>query len=105
MWIRFENYKYLDLIYLIKEKDIYLKRLHNSKNKEKKELYINSDSQNDISTLLKKPLQRKEALNLKKQKFNLLEAYNTGSSNNMNKFNVSKKVMPLIVIAIKSALI
>ena len=76
----------------INQKDIYLKRLHNSKNKEKKELYINSDSQNDISTLLKKPLQRKEALNLKKQKFNLLEAYNTGSSNNMNKFNVSKRL-------------
>ena len=76
----------------INQKDIYLKRLHNSKNKEKKELYINSDSQNDISTLLKKPLQGKEALNLKKQKFNLLEAYNTGSSNNMNKFNVSKRL-------------
>ena len=76
----------------INQKELYLKRLHNSKLKGKSKLYINSDSQNDLSSLKKMHLKINETVHLKKKQFNLLQAYTSGSLKNINKFNVSKKL-------------
>ena len=76
----------------INQKENYLKRLYNSKIKGKSKLYINSDRKNDLSALKKMHLKINETVHLKKNKINLLQVYTSGSSNNINKFNVSKKL-------------
>ena len=75
------------------QNEIYLKRLNNSKIKVKSDLYINSDSPNDLSSIKRRPLKMNETLNLKKQKINLLQAYASWSSKNINKFNASKRLI------------
>lgn len=76
----------------ISQKEICLKRLNNSKIKENSKLNINTESQNDISTYRRMPLKINETFILNKKKFNLFEAYTSGSSKKINKFNVSKRL-------------
>ena len=76
----------------INQKENYLKRLYNSKIKGKSKLYINSDRKNDLNALKKMHLKINETVHLKKKKINLLQAYTSGSSKNINKFNISKKL-------------
>ena len=78
----------------INQKDNLSKKKTNSKIKEKINLLKNSDSQNDLCSLKKRPLKISEIFNFKKKQLNLLKAYTSGSSNNINnnKFYISKKL-------------
>lgn len=77
----------------INQKDNLSKKKTNSKIKEKINLLKSSDSQNDLCSLKKRPLKINEIFNFKKKQLNLLKAYTSGSSININnKFFISKKL-------------
>ena len=76
----------------INQKEALPKKKNNSKIKEETKLLLNSDSQNEVSSLKKWPLKINDIFHSKKKHLNLLKAYTSGSSNNINKFNISKKL-------------
>ena len=84
-------YQHISLDNII-QKEIYTRKKANSRRNEKSELYINSDSQNDICSLKKRNFKKNNKINFQKKKFNLLKAYTSGSSQCINKFTYSKRL-------------